>query len=109
MELPHTLASASPDIHPESTTAACSGHDACYMAFCLRCRMPLLLTTLLAAAAHSLRPVNNTCMDKATQPPPGPRTFDCRNFVITSTDQTWHQRNMSITEAAIDLYFAQDW
>jgi len=67
----------------------------------------ILAVSVTATAA--LPPVNNSCMDAATTPPAGPRTFDCREFVIYSTDQTWHQRNMDITEAAIEKYFAEDW
>merc|ERR1711907_135299 len=73
----------------------------------LRC---CLLASLVFVASASLQPVNNTCMDKSTKPPTdGPRTFDCRNFVIESTDATWHQRSLNASLAAIDKYFAEDW
>merc|ERR1712048_455926 len=48
-------------------------------------------------------------MDQSTVPPTGPKTFDCRGFVIESTDATWHMRSWSATDLAIDKYFAEDW
>jgi len=65
-----------------------------------------LLIPLVAAA---LVPVNNTCMDAVSKPPPGPKTFDCPGFVIESTDVTWHQRDWNTTSMAIDKYFAPHW
>jgi len=42
-------------------------------------------------------------------PPAGPKTFDCRGFVIESTDMTWHRRDWATTEASITKYFAPGW
>mmetsp|Transcript_82477 Transcript_82477/g.146153 ORF Transcript_82477/g.146153 Transcript_82477/m.146153 type:complete len:244 (+) Transcript_82477:68-799(+) len=67
------------------------------------------LCSICHASNSELLPVNNTCMDHATVPPSGPRSFDCRGFVINSTDETWHQRSWSTTEAAISKYFTEDW
>jgi len=71
--------------------------------------MPAFATMLVALASARTHPVNNTCMDVSTVPPPGPKSFDCRRFVIESTDATWHQRNWSATEEAITRYFAPGW
>lgn len=68
-----------------------------------------LTAAALASQAPPLHPVNNTCMDASTVVPDGPRTFDCRGFVIQSTDATWHQRDWNATLAAIDKYFTDDW
>eukprot|EP00931_Biecheleriopsis_adriatica_P084158 TRINITY_DN5789_c0_g1_i4.p1 TRINITY_DN5789_c0_g1~~TRINITY_DN5789_c0_g1_i4.p1 ORF type:complete len:255 (+),score=54.41 TRINITY_DN5789_c0_g1_i4:64-828(+) len=55
-------------------------------------------------------PSNNSCMDGSTAPPAtGPKTFDCRRFVIDSTDATWHAKTWAETEEAIHKYFAEDW
>jgi len=59
--------------------------------------------------AHSMSPSNNSCMDASTAPPIGPKTFDCRRFVIESTDATWHAKTWAETEEAIHKYFAEDW
>lgn len=79
----------------------------------LRTPAPLMALIALGAASgvsgSGLQPVNNTCMDKVSVPPPGPQDFDCRGFVIYSTDETWHQRSWDITEEAISKYFAPDW
>merc|ERR1712054_225541 len=79
----------------------------------MRTQLGLLILAsclFVCAPASSLQPVNNTCMDNATGPPPsGPRAFDCRGFVIESTDATWHQRSYNASLEAIDTYFAEDW
>lgn len=69
----------------------------------------LAFVTTYPAAAAWPGPVNNSCMDKATAVPDGPRLFDCPAFVIKSTDDTWHARNFTKTLAAIDRYFTEDW
>eukprot|EP00441_Pelagodinium_beii_P030993 CAMPEP_0197708776 /NCGR_PEP_ID=MMETSP1338-20131121/128122_1 /TAXON_ID=43686 ORGANISM="Pelagodinium beii, Strain RCC1491" /NCGR_SAMPLE_ID=MMETSP1338 /ASSEMBLY_ACC=CAM_ASM_000754 /LENGTH=616 /DNA_ID=CAMNT_0043292707 /DNA_START=33 /DNA_END=1883 /DNA_ORIENTATION=+ len=63
------------------------------------------------AGPHSVStPVDNSCMDQSTVPPGGPKTFDCRRFVIESTDATWHAGgSWAKTEEAIHKYFAEDW
>merc|ERR1719502_335239 len=66
--------------------------------------------SLLVASALGATPANNSCMDRSTVPPPGPKTFDCRRFVIESTDATWHAGgSWEKTEEAIHKYFAEDW
>merc|ERR1712086_67154 len=81
------------------------------MSCAVRLNVLIAVSSLVYLASCSqLQPVNNTCMDKQTSPPmSGPRTLDCRRFVIESTDATWHQRNFNASLAAIDKYFAEDW
>ena len=57
---------------------------------------------------------DNSCSNAYTKPPPEPRgappsALDCPNFVISSTDATWHARDWAKTDAAVDTYFAEDW
>jgi len=83
-----------------------SGHRRNVLALCLG----WAAAGVSAASARGSPPaLNNTCMDRATVPPAGPKTFDCRGFVIESTDATWHSRSWTATEEAIGKYFAEGW
>jgi len=69
----------------------------------------LVLWPTCCAHGDMPNPANSDCVIQATALPDGPRSFDCRRFVIESTDQTWHQRSWDATEAAIAKYYAEDW
>merc|ERR1711871_122833 len=72
--------------------------------------LPFALSlALLCVGTLGVSLQNNTCMDASTVPPAGPKTFDCRGFVIESTDMTWRRRDWATTEASITKYFAPGW
>mmetsp|Transcript_42409 Transcript_42409/g.137606 ORF Transcript_42409/g.137606 Transcript_42409/m.137606 type:complete len:175 (+) Transcript_42409:445-969(+) len=52
---------------------------------------------------------NNQCASRYGHPPAGSQTLDCPDFVIRSTDATWHPRDWDATNRAVDTYFSDDW
>ena len=52
---------------------------------------------------------NNQCANRYAHPPAGSQTLDCPDFVIRSTDATWHPRDWDATSRAVDTYFSDDW